>query len=107
VDTENLRFGVEFTPSTRGRGSYLEKITYRAGCYLDDYYLKINGVTSQDFGITGGISLPLPKNRSSINLSYARGQFGTTNNSLIEKTYNSFYVSFTLHDWWFIRSKFD
>lgn len=107
VDTENLRFGIEFTPSKRNTSRYLEKITYRAGCYLDDYYLKIKGEATQDYGFTSGINLPLLKNRSSVNLSFVRGQFGTTNNGLIEKTYNSVFVSFTLHDWWFIRSKFD
>ena len=107
IDTENLRFGVEFTPSKRNTRNYLEKITYRAGCYLDDYYLRINGETTKDYGFTCGVSLPIPKNKSTVNLSFVRGQFGTTNNGLIEKTYNSVFISFTLHDWWFIRSKFD
>ncbi len=107
IDTENFRVGVEFIPSNRTTSSYFEKITYRAGCYMDDYYLRIKGETTKDYGVTCGLSLPLQRNKSSINLTYMRGEFGTKSNGLMEKTYNSFFLSFTLHDWWFIRSKFD
>ncbi len=107
ANTNAFRGGIEYTPKKQLNAGYFRRMTYRAGGFSEDYYLKINGVATKNTGFTFGFSFPMPGNTSSINLSFTEGRLGTTDKGLILKNYSSVFLGFTLHDWWFIKHKFD
>jgi hypothetical protein len=102
-----FKVGVEYIPGRYSQLGYFGSINYRAGYYYEESYLEINKNTIADNGITLGLGLPFLQNKTSINIAYNIGVNGTLNNGLIKENYNSIMVSLTLHDWWFIKRKFD
>lgn len=107
ISNPSFRFGAEYIPGRLNQYGYLGRITYRAGYYHDGSYILIRQTDIADNGFSFGIGIPFMKNKTSINLSYNAGLKGTLKNGLIRETYNSFFLSLTLHDWWFIKPKYD
>ena len=113
--SSSFRFGVQYTPVSFNevkRAPYWKHITFRAGGYYNNSYLKINGVQIKDYGMTFGIGIPWKNERnlltnSSFNISYQLGQRGSYKNGLVKETYQVFSVGFTLFDFWFIKPKYD
>jgi hypothetical protein len=102
-----IKLGVEFIPGHFSKLGYFGGISYRAGYYYEESYLEINNKSFSDNGITLGLGLPFLQTRTSVNIAYNFGINGTVENDLIRETYNSFMISLTLHDWWFIKRKYD
>lgn len=102
-----FKVGVEYIPGRYNQLGYFGSISYRAGYYYEESYLEIDKHTIADNGITLGLGFPFLQNKTSINIAYNVGVNGTLNNGLIKENYNSIMVSLTLHDWWFLKRKFD
>jgi len=107
VGASKLRFGAEFVPGGDLISDYFKMIRYRIGFYSDQSYVQIEGHRIKDTGFTLGLSFPFLRNKSTINLALMAGQYGTLENSLIRERYGSVYVSFELHDWWFLKSQYE
>ena len=103
---QTIRFGVEYIPNFYALRNYMKKISYRAGFYHNNSYLKLNNQQINNSGITFGLGFPIGNQRTSLNMSYTLGKRGTTNNGLIEENYSSFGINLTLYDFWFIKRKF-
>jgi len=80
---------------------------YRIGGWYQSGYLNIYGTQISSFAATCGVSIPIRKDRSSINLAVEAGRQGTMNNQLIRETYVKLNCSFTLWEHWFTQRKFD
>ncbi|MBN1789025.1 MAG: hypothetical protein JW830_00925 [Bacteroidales bacterium] len=106
-NTNFYRVGAEFLPGRFNQYGYLGRISYRAGFYHENSYLEVNEKTITDNGITLGLGIPFLQNKTSINIAYNTGVRGTIDNGLIKENYQMVMVSLTLHDWWFIKRKFD
>ncbi len=107
MSNSSFRAGAEYIPGRVNRLGYFGSIAYRAGFYHEQSYLQVNGVSAADNGISLGVGLPFLQNRTTVNISYNFGVNGTMNNSMIKETYHSFLLSVALHDWWFIKRKYD
>lgn len=107
INTNTLRFGIEYVPGRLNQYGYIGRISYRAGYYHEGSYVQINRTAIADNGISLGFGIPFMKNKTSINISYNTGIKGTMKNGLIQENYHSFLLSLTLHDWWFIKPKYD
>lgn len=103
---ENFNFGLEYIPNKFSLKNYYKRINYRAGMYLNNSYLKLNGEQIKNYGISFGLGLPISNQRTSINLSCSFGRRGTTANGLIEENYTAFGINLTLYDFWFFKRKF-
>jgi len=106
-NTSIIRAGIEYVPGMVNRLGYMGRLSYRVGYYHEDSYLVINGTSFADDGLSVGVGIPFFQNKTSINLAYNYGSMGTTENRLIQEKYHSVMVSLTLHDWWFIKRKYD
>ena len=112
---ESIRFGVEYNPaplSKKTRESYFKRIKYRIGGYYTKTYLYHTTGNISDMGLTAGLGLPLKNARnmfsgSSFNIGYQFGTRGTTDNGLIQENYHIVTIGFTLHDFWFLKAKYD
>lgn len=107
VNTNAYRVGVEFIPGRMNEYGFMGRIAYRAGFYHEGYYVEINGKTIDENGFSVGFGIPFMKNRTTVNVSYNSGVRGSTTNGLIRERYHSIMLGFSLHDWWFIKTKYD
>lgn len=103
---ESYNLGLEYIPNKFSLRDYYKRINYRAGAYLNNTYLKLNGEQIKNYGITFGLGFPIANQRTSLNLSYSYGKRGTTANGLIQENYSTFGINITLYDFWFIKRKF-
>jgi hypothetical protein len=77
------------------------------GGHYQNSYLKIEDEQLKDYGISFGVGLPLRNRKSSFNLAIEAGRRGTLENSMIRENYMFLSFSVTLHDFWFMKRKFD
>ncbi len=103
---ETFNFGLEYIPNKYSLKNYFKHINYRAGAFLNNSYLKLNGKQIKNYGITFGLGFPIANQKTSLNLSCSFGKRGTTDHNLIEENYMAFGVNLTLYDFWFIKRKF-
>ncbi|MBK3517193.1 hypothetical protein [Carboxylicivirga marina] len=110
-DEQTVAFGVEYIPNYRSANFYPSRIKYRLGTSYKQEYLitpaSAGGDHLKDFGITFGMGLPLKRSKTSFNLALEWGQRGSTDNSLIKENYMRFTMNLTLHEYWFMKRKFD
>ncbi len=107
VNTNSYRLGVEYIPGRMNEFGFMGRIAYRAGVYREGYYVEINKKTIDETGFSVGLGIPFIKNKTTVNVSYNSAVRGSTNNGLIRERYHSIVLSFSLHDWWFIKPKYD
>ena len=100
-----VALGAEYIPNMMGR-SYLSHIKYRLGAYYSKPYYKIDGVrAANEYGVTAGFGLPLPRSRSvlSVSAQYVRTQ-GTESKFLNENTLR-LCIGVTFNERWFWKRK--
>ncbi|MDY0343346.1 MAG: hypothetical protein RBR28_07220 [Lentimicrobium sp.] len=105
----NFRLGVggEFTPSVSTVSNYFQRITYRAGLSYQNSFLQLRDQRIDEFGISFGLALPLPRTRSTLNLTAELGTRGTTAQNLIKENYIRFTLGLSIFERWFIIRKYD
>jgi hypothetical protein len=99
--------GLEVVPDPEALKGYHKHIAYRVGGHYQNSYLQLEGEQLKDYGISFGVGLPLRNTKSSFNLACELGRRGTLENNLIRENYMFLSFSVTLHDFWFIKRKFD
>ena len=102
----SMRFGVgaEFLPTRTLAEPYYRQVTYRAGGYVNESYLKINGQTINEYFITGGIGVPIfstPGSEARINIGLEYGIRGTTSSGLERDSITRLTISLSGSDTWF------
>ena len=103
----SLNLGAEYTPNADALRGYHKLMTYRIGGYLSNYYLEVNNVQLEDYGITFGVGLPVRTMKSSLNIAFTLGTRGTTEYNLVKENYGIITFNVTLHDLWFRKRRFD
>ncbi|WP_400070641.1 hypothetical protein [Zobellia russellii] len=104
-DASTFALGGFYTPERNSFGSYLKRVTYRAGVRLEKTGMYVNDKDINDFGITFGLGLPLGNNLSNLNLGFEYGKRGTTAADLIEESYFKVNLGLSLNDQWFRKRK--
>ena len=102
-----IAVGAEYLPNPTGR-SYFSHVKYRLGAYYSKPYYKIRGERAADeYGLTAGFGLPIPRTRSVLSLSaqYVRVQ-GTQAAFLNENTLR-ICVGVTFNERWFFKRRVD
>jgi hypothetical protein len=107
VNSYSYNFGLEYNQKQPLNATFLNLIIYRFGAYYEQTYLMMRNNAIKDYGINFGIGFPVKRQKSTINLTMGLGQLGTTSQSLVKQTYGSLKLSLTLHDYWFLKRKYD
>ncbi len=102
----NIAVGGEFTPDYRNPTSYLQRMTFRMGFHYGKIPIYLKGKHLDEFGISFGLSLPILKSRSTVNMSLDVGKRGTTTNNLIQENYFRFTLGVNIFERWFVKSKY-
>lgn len=107
---ENARYyraGFEITPNMYDIRYYMKRVTYRAGAYFEESYVKVNGHQVNSFGITFGASFPIYRWHNAVSVAVDIGQRGTLRHNLIRERYINFIVNINLHDIWFVKYRYE
>jgi hypothetical protein len=104
--SHSIRAGFEITPNRNDVRYYFRKCSYRAGVYYDKAYYKLDGHNVNSFGLTLGITLPIPKYYNGISLGVDLGQKASTRNNMIREQYAMFVIGFNIHDIWFRKNQY-
>lgn len=112
--SQQVGTGLEWTPRL-GSTNYMETIEYRLGLRYIQTNLNLRNRAIEDVGMSFGMTLPLHFRRgltkSSFHVGAEYGEYGTTQDGLIQETYIRIMAgfSFTPHfrNRWFVQPKYD
>jgi hypothetical protein len=107
VNSHQYSFGLQYTPQKRFSTSYFDKMMYQVGLNYMNSYLKINGEPIYQYAVTCGVGLPIKNNNSYFNVAFEYGRNGSTNNGLIQEDYFMIHLNVIMHDFWFLKSKYN
>ena len=96
-DRYKFAAGLKFIPKLRG--SYLQRIEYRAGGFYNHDYLRILGNNVREYGASIGFGLPVPSLKTIISLGLEWSHRQATPDPLIKENYLS------INELWFRPSK--
>ncbi len=106
-DASSIKFGGYFIPQYNAFNNYWKRVVYKAGMRFEETGLQINGEDINEFGISFGVSLPVGKVFSNINLGFEIGKRGTKNQGLVQENFFNTFISLSLNDKWFQKRYYD
>ena len=102
----NVALGAEFIPRHTSVSNYFTRVSYRFGGFYEHGYLNLNGHAINKVGITAGMSLPLPKTLSKVNVAFELGQYGTREAGLIQERFVKMNVGVSVFEHWFMKRRY-
>ncbi len=98
--------GLEYIPKLGGN-KLRQNIRYRAGGYYKKSYLQANDQNINVSALTVGVGLPFKGSSNILNFALEVGTRGTQQNNLLQEKFALISVSFSLHDYWFRKFKYN
>ena len=102
-DRYKFAAGLKFIPKLRG--SYLQRIEYRAGGFYNHDYLRILGNNVREYGASIGFGLPVPSLKTIISLGLEWSHRQATPDPLIKENYLSITLGMNINELWYRPSK--
>jgi hypothetical protein len=102
----NVSVGAEFVPRHSSISNYFTRVTYRLGGFYEHGFLNLKGHDINKVGFTAGMSLPLPKTLSRVNLAVEIGQYGTREDGLIQERFIKASMGVSVFEHWFMKRKY-
>ena len=120
-DTHTIKAGIEFIPRRGDTRSYFNRVSYRFGARVGNYYQTFYGEQINTMALTAGLGFPIRLwGSSSINVGFEYGRMSTPRSvvvgsqtiGLTRQNYFKLSLGFSLFshdtkDYWFVRQKFD
>lgn len=98
--------GFEYMPRFSSVSNYFRRVHYRIGGSYEHGPLYLNDRYINKVGVTAGLSLPLPRSLSKVNLAVEVGQYGTKTNGLIRENYVRFDIGISVYERWFVKRRY-
>ena len=105
-DAWNVAVGGEFMPSSTSISGYWTRVSYRFGGFYGKTCLNINGTSINKVGVTAGLSLPVPRSLSKVELGIEVGKCGTKSDNLIKESYINLTIGVSIYERWFVKRKY-
>lgn len=111
-DAWSVSAGAEFTPKHTTISGYFSRVTYRLGGFYEHGFINLEGNDGvshsiNKVGVTVGMSLPLPRTLSKVNMALEVGQYGTREGGLIQEQYAKLSVGVSVFERWFMKRKYN
>ena len=121
TDTHTIKAGFEITPRRTDVRNYLNRVSYRVGARLGNYYQTFAGQRVNQMALTVGLGFPVKIwGTSSINLGFEYGRYSSPSAvqisgakvGMVTQNYYKIFVGFSLFsadvsDHWFVRQKYN
>ena len=102
-----ISVGAEYLPNPLGR-SYLAHVKYRLGAYYSQPYYKIRGErAANEYGVTAGFGLPIPRTRSVLSLSAQYVRTEGRNAAFVNENTLRICIGVTFNERWFFKRRVD
>lgn len=105
-DSWRVAAGFEYLPTFSSVSSYFRRVHYRVGANYERGFLYLNDHYINKVSLSAGVSLPLPRSLSKVNLAIEVGQYGTKQSGLIQERYLKFDVGVSVFEYWFIKRRY-
>ncbi len=105
-DSWSIAVGGEFVPTSTTLSGYWTKVSYRLGGFYEQTYLNINGQPINKMGATFGMTLPVPRTMSKVNVGLEIGKCGTKSANLIQENYVNVTIGVSIFERWFMKRKY-
>ncbi len=102
----SFHFGAEFSPKYDA-GRTGESMKYRVGALYQTGYINVYGIPIDSYAVTLGMSVPIRRDRSSLNFSLEAGRQGTLQKLMVRESYLKLNCSFNLWERWFVKRAYD
>lgn len=105
-DRWKAALGLQYTHDTRG--SYMRRVTYRAGAFVDTDYVTVRGNKVKDVGVSVGLGLPAPINRwtkTVVNIGFEYRHRTSSPVALVTENYFNFTIGINFNELWFWQNK--
>lgn len=106
-NTASFNVGGEFTPNASITANYWKRVKYRVGFRFNKTYLNIRDNQINEFGISFGMGLPIPRSLSTFNFAVEVGRKGTTAAGLIQNNYFRLTLGVSVWERWFVKNKYN
>ena len=105
-DSWSVAVGGEYMPRSTSLSSYWTKVSYRLGGFYERTFLNIKGTSINKLGVTMGLTLPVPKTMSKVNVGLEVGKCGTKSANLIQESYVNLTVGVSIFERWFVKRRY-
>ncbi len=101
-----IALGAEWMPSNTSVSSYFQRIKYRFGFRYEKDYLNLHKTNLNEYSLSFGMGLPLPRSRTTVNLAVQVGTRGTTEDDLIRENFVKFSLGMSISELWFFKRRY-
>lgn len=102
-DRYKIALGAQFRPAERG--SYFNRIQYRAGVYYNRDYICVGDNEVRDIGATIGFGLPVPAAKSVLNIAFEYRRREASPQRLVKEDNLMVTVGINFNELWFWQNK--
>ncbi len=102
-DRRRFAVGGEYIHNVRG--SYFERMPWRLGAFYTDDYLKINGNSMKEYGVSLGTGFTAPGGKTMINLGLEWRHRQTTPVNMLSENYFNIMLGVNFNEVWFFKRK--
>lgn len=95
--------GLQYVPDFRG--SYLKRVNYRVGAYMNNDYLKLRGNQLREYAVTAGFGFPVPEFKTTVNLGFEWIHRQAHPSAMIKENYLNITLGVNFNEMWFRKSK--
>ena len=101
-----ISVGGQLLPKHTTLSSLFKRMTYRAGFHYDNSYVNLRGHSINQYGITFGVTFPMKRSKTTIDLAIEAGTRGTIKDNLIQENYVRFSFAVAIFENWFQKRKY-
>lgn len=102
-DRRKFAVGAEYTHNIRG--SYLERMPFRLGGFYTRDYIKVNGNSMKEYGVSLGTAFTAPQSKTMINLGFEWRHRMSSPVNLLTENYFSIMLGVNFNELWFYKRK--
>lgn len=100
--------GLQFIPDfTSVKKGFWRRSVYRAGFNYSQNPQVFEGQNINEISGSLGVSIPVGRSSTLLNISMEGGRRGTMNNNLVQERFLKFHLGITINDTWFVKRRFD
>ncbi len=103
ADRWSANVGAEYTHARRG--SYLSRISWRAGGFYARDYVMVGSNNVRDYGLTAGLGLPAPSGKTMVNLGFEWRHRSAYPQSLLTENHFTITLGVNFNELWFFQRK--
>ncbi len=102
-DRWQVGLGAEFVPAPRG--SYIKRMSYRAGGFYNHDYMKVGSNSVKEYGLSMGFGFPAPSGKTRINLGLEYRHRQASPQALLKENYFTVSLGINFNELWFFQNK--